>query len=174
MVGVSGEGRLQERSEPAHVGAEHRDVPGLEPGSVVGVALLEQVEEGIAQDLDLTGRAIGTMPADAHVVLGVEKRPTVSFEGERLVGPDRVLDALENRRLRARDGDAIGWRDVSLRDLPRLVEQQQVGLARGATPVAHEGMTTGGDQRLFLLGTATDGKPERIGQLLGDVEPSGR
>ena len=64
---VAGEDGLDQRGEPARVGAQHGDVARLEAGLAVGAVLLEQVEERVAQHLDLAGGAVGAVPADAGV-----------------------------------------------------------------------------------------------------------
>ena len=71
------EGGVDERSEGFDVGAHDHDVAGLEIGIV-----LEQVEKGVAEDLDLSGPAVTGVDLDASVVR-VEQRPGVLVAGER-------------------------------------------------------------------------------------------
>ena len=79
VVDVAGaEGGVDERRERLDVGAHHDDVAGLEAG-VLG----EQVQDGVAEDLDLTGPAVAGVDLKAAVagveeVPGVRLRPTAT------------------------------------------------------------------------------------------------
>ena len=74
-------------------------------GSSVRI-VLQQMEDGVAQHLDLAAPAVARMHADA-VVVGGEQRPPVDVAtgapGRRAVGPDVVLHLLQQRR-RLRSG----------------------------------------------------------------------
>ena len=60
---VAAERRLNQRSERLDVGTHDDDVAGLESGIV-----LEQVQDGVAQHLDLAAPAVAGVDADAVVV----------------------------------------------------------------------------------------------------------
>ena len=73
------------------VGAHDDDVARLQ----IGIAF-QQVEDGVAQDLDLAAAAVTGVDPDA-VVAGCEQRAGigVACSGRRPVGPDVVLDPLQ-------------------------------------------------------------------------------
>ena len=134
---VAGEHGLDQGGEPARVGAEDHDVACLEGGRPLG-QLLEEVQQRVAQDLDLAGRPVGPVPADAVVVVGVEQGPTVGLTrrgGDRrwLVGPHRVLDPLEQGRRRRQLGH-LGRRGEHPAGVERGVDQQEVGLPARSGP----------------------------------------
>ena len=88
---------LDERREVLDVGAHDDDVAGLEAR-----VLLQQVQDGVAQHLDLPAAAVAGVDADA-VVAGCQQRAGVAVasphSGRCAVGSDIVLDPLQQRRL---------------------------------------------------------------------------
>ena len=68
------ERRLNQRGEGLDVGAHHDDVAGLQRRVV-----LQQVQDGVAQHLDLAAPAVAGVHPDA-VVVGLEQRPRVDVD----------------------------------------------------------------------------------------------
>ena len=97
LLVVRAERRLNERREMLDVGAHDDDVARLELG-----VLFEEVQDGVAQHLDLPAAAVTGMDADA-VVAGDQERAgvavTVAHSGRCAVGPNIVLDPLQQCRL---------------------------------------------------------------------------
>ena len=88
---VAAERRLDQRREVLDVGAHHDDVAGLE-----GRVLLEQVQDGVAQHLDLTARPwqeCTRMLSSAASSSGPASSPPLPGARRRPVEPDVVLDA---------------------------------------------------------------------------------
>ena len=97
LLVVRAERRLNERREVLDVGAHDDDVARLELG-----VLFQQVQDGVAQHLDLPAAAVTGMDPDA-VVAGRQQRAgvavAIAHSGRRAVGSDIVLDPLQQRWL---------------------------------------------------------------------------
>ena len=72
VLGIAGERGLDERREAADIGAQHGDVARIDGFGPIGGdgRIVEEVQERIAQDLDLTSGAMGAVPLETAVVLG--------------------------------------------------------------------------------------------------------
>ena len=105
LLVVRAERRLNQRREVLDVGAHDDDVARLELR-----VLLQQVQDGVAQHLDLPAAAVAGMHADA-VVAGCQQRAGVAVATAAprrcAVGPDVVLDPLQQCRRRPRRGSAV-------------------------------------------------------------------
>ena len=110
------ERRLDERREGLDVRAHHDHVAGLERRVV-----LEDVQDRVAQHLDLARAAVAGVDLDAAIA-GVEQGPRVRLAGQRrsrrlAVGVDVRLDAAEQRVGRVRHG-------VVMADVPGGAEHE--------------------------------------------------
>ena len=130
---VAAERRLDQRSERLDVRTHDDDVAGLESDIV-----LEQVQDRVAQHLDLATSAVAGVDADA-VVVRTEQRPPVHGRATRLahrgaIGSDVVLYELEQsaRMVRYHGGCVLAV-------LPARPP------ARAASPARHAPTTRGGD-----------------------------
>ena len=133
---VAPERGLNERSEVLDVRAHHDDVPGFE-----GRVVFEEMEDGVAQHLDLASAPVTGM--HPHAVVGlIEERTVVGAAGAdprgRPVETDVVLQAAEQRHrpfnlvaTRAICRARIVVRRVSIR---RRSTQHQLHLPRIASP----------------------------------------
>ena len=98
LIAIAGtEGGVDERGERLDVRAHHDDVAGFEGG-----VLVEPVQDGVADDLDLTGPAVAGVDLKA-VVPGVEEVTDIVAahrrrSPQRPVGADVGLDPAEQRR----------------------------------------------------------------------------
>ena len=111
LLAAPAEGRLNQRCKGLNVGTHHDDVPRLQRWII-----LEQVEDDIAQDFDLSAPAVTRVHTDAVVVRREQWSPVSLAAGaprRRAVGPDVVLQLLQQRgRVRTgRLGVALTVRD---------------------------------------------------------------
>ena len=136
---------LDERRERLDVRAHHDHVARLQ-----GVVLLQQVEDRVAQDLDLSRAAVAGVDLHAAVARG-ERRPGVGGAGEREAGWGAVgahvgLDAAEER---------VGGGLARVMVIDVLVRaEHELHLARVLAPGGEQ--PVGGERRGGVVGTAHD------------------
>ena len=142
------ERRLDEGRERLDVRAHHDHIARLQR-----VVLLEQVEDRVAQDLDLARAAVAGVDLDAAVAW-IERRPGIGAARERdagrgAVGADVGLDAAEQRVRGERDRVVVI--DVLVR------AEHQLHLARVLAPGGEQPVV--GQRRGRVVGAAHDRRP---------------
>ncbi len=166
VVGRRAEAGLDQRSEAFEVRAEHDDV-------VLGELRIgvEQVEQGVACDLDLAQRTEARV--ELHAAIGRVEPPVA---GGGRVRADRPLEPGEQRALGrspVRCSETLGWRDGGHGAGGQGAGEHRARLERGAAPRTEEWVADEGRDQVRCPEAASGRRTAGIGGQASRVEGPG-